>query len=469
VKTNNSLSEELIIRGSWIITMSDKGDIRDGAVHISEGKIKNVGTFSKLREKFPKLKTIGDGSGIVTPGLINAHTHFSEALIPGMGSEMTLFEWGREIVTPVGDKLNIESAREGAILKAIEMLHSGVTYVNDMFVHSNPKIMASLGVVEGLQVIGMRGCVSFGAEDCPDGVTTHKSIKTEKIMKEHFELESSVREDDLIDFRLGIGTLLGQTDKLFKQSIDVCKKNGWKVHTHLLEAREEIVNSSLRWGCKPLQHAQNNGLLDLDLTAAHMIWVNEQDISLLNKHKFSVIHNPVANMILGSGVCPVQRFRNESINVGIGTDGSASNDSQNLIESIKITPMLQKVHNLDPSVMSANDALKMATIEGAKALGISDIVGSIEKGKKADLVFFRENSELASINDPYQQIVFCTSPRSVSDVWVDGVRLLKNGETTTVNESEQVKKSGLIAKQLVKDSGLVDKGYSKNFLNNMNI
>ena len=165
MKTNNSLSEELIIRASWIITMSDKGDIRDGAVHISEGKIMNVGTFSKLREKFPKLKTIGDGSGIVTPGLINAHTHLSEALIPGMGSEMTLFEWGREIVTPVGDKLNIESAREGAILKAIEMLHSGVTYVNDMFVHSNPKIMASLGVVEGLKVIGMRGCVSFGAED----------------------------------------------------------------------------------------------------------------------------------------------------------------------------------------------------------------------------------------------------------------------------------------------------------------
>ena len=174
-------------------------------------------------------------------------------------------------------------------------------------------------------------------------------------------------------------------------------------------------------------------------------------------------------MILGSGVCPVQRYRNESINVGIGTDGSASNDSQNLIESMKITPMLQKVHNLDPSVMSAKDALEMATIEGAKALGISDIVGSIETGKKADLVLFSENSELASINEPYQQIVFCTSPRSVSDVWVEGVRLLKNGETTTVNESEQVKNSKLIAMELVKDSGLVDKGYSKNYLNDIKI
>ena len=463
MEANNLPPEDLIIRGSWILTMSDNGDIRDGAVHISKGKILNVGAFSTLRENFPKVKIFGNGSGIVTPGLINAHTHFSEALIPGMGSEMTLFEWGREIVTPVGEILDIESAREGTILKGIEMLHSGVTYVNDMFVHSNPKTMASLGVVQGLKLLGMRGCVSFGAEDCPDGVTAHKSMSIDKIMQEHFELESSVRDENLIDFRLGIGTLLGQTDKLFKKSIDESKKHDWKVHTHLLECREEIVSSSLRWGCKPLQHAQKKGLLDLDLTAAHMIWVNELDIPLLKNRNFSVIHNPVANMILGSGVCPVQRYRNESINVGIGTDGTASNDSQNLIESIKITPMLQKVHNLDPSVMSATDALKMATIEGAKALGISNIVGSIEVGKKADVVVFSENSELASINDPYQQIVYCTSPRSVSDVWVDGVRLLKNGESTTVNEYEQVKKTSLIAKQLVNDSGLVAKGYSKNY------
>ena len=192
-----------------------------------------------------------------------------------------------------------------------------------------------------------------------------------------------------------------------------------------------------------------------------MIWANESDISLLNNNKFSVIHNPVANMILGSGVCPVPRFRNQNINVGIGTDGSASNDSQNMIESVKIAPMLQKVHHLDPSVMSARDALKMATIEGAKALGISKFVGSIEPGKSADLVIFSGNSELASINDPYQQIVFCASPRSVSDVWVNGVHLLENGETTTINELEQGKKSKSIAEKLVNDSGLVDKGYSK--------
>ena len=134
------------------------------------------------------------------------------------------------------------------------------------------------------------------------------------------------------------------------------------------------------------------------------------------------------------------------------------------METLKITPLLQKLHNLDPYVMSAKDALKMATIEGARSLGISENLGSIEIGKKADLVFFKENSEIAAINDPYQQIVFCASPRSVSDVWVNGKRLLKNGETTTVNESEQVKKSKLISKVLVKDSGLLEKGFSKNSL-----
>ena len=257
---------------------------------------------------------------------------------------------------------------------------------------------------------------------------------------------------------------MGQTDKLTKESIKLCKKKGWKIHTHMLEAREEIVHSVLRWGCRPLQHAQNIGLLDLDVIAAHMIWTNESDFTMLKKHNVSVVHNPIANMILGSGVCPVQRLRKENVNIGIGTDGTASNDSQNMIESLKLTPMLQKIHHLDPSVMSAVDALKMATIEGAKALGISDIVGSIESGKRADIALFSSTVELATINDPYQQLVFGTSPRSVSDVWVEGVRLICCGKTTTVDETEQVLKTKYISHKLVKDSGLIKKGYSEMFI-----
>ena len=303
---NKPSSKELIIRGKWILTMSDQGDIKDGAIHILKGKIKNVSSYSDLKQKLPDLEIVGDGTGIVIPGLINAHTHFSEAFIPGMGSEMTLFEWLREIVTPVCNNLNREIAREGTILKVIEMLHSGVTYVNDMFVHSNPNDMASLGVVEGLNHVGIRGCVSYGPEDCPEGVTSINSLKVDKILDEHKELESIVSENNFIDFRLGIGTLLGQTDKLTKESIKLCKKKGWKIHTHMLEAREEIVHSVLRWGCRPLQHAQNIGLLDLDVIAAHMIWTNESDFTMLKKHNVSVVHNPIANMILGSGVCPVQ-------------------------------------------------------------------------------------------------------------------------------------------------------------------
>ena len=461
---NKLSSKELIIRGKWILTMSDQGDIKDGAIHILKGKIKNVSSYSDLKQKLPDLEIVGDGTGIVIPGLINAHTHFSEAFIPGMGSEMTLFEWLREIVTPVCNNLNREIAREGTILKVIEMLHSGVTYVNDMFVHSNPNDMASLGVVEGLNHVGIRGCVSYGPEDCPEGVTSINSLKVDKILDEHKELESIVSENNFIDFRLGIGTLLGQTDKLTKESIKLCKKKGWKIHTHMLEAREEIVHSVLRWGCRPLQHAQNIGLLDLDVIAAHMIWTNESDFTMLKKHNVSVVHNPIANMILGSGVCPVQRLRKENVNIGIGTDGTASNDSQNMIESLKLTPMLQKIHHLDPSVMSAVDALKMATIEGAKALGFSDIVGSIESGKRADIALFSSTVELATINDPYQQLVFGTSPRSVSDVWVEGVRLICCGKTTTVDETEQVLKTKYISHKLVKDSGLIKKGYSEMFI-----
>ena len=135
-----------------------------------------------------------------------------------------------------------------------------------------------------------------------------------------------------------------------------------------------------------------------------------------------------------------------------------------MIESLKITPMLQKIHHLDPSVMTAKDALKMATIEGAKALGISEIVGSIEPGKRADIALFSNTAELAIINDPYQQLVFGTSPRSVSDVWVDGVRLICCGKITTVDETGQVLKTKYISHKLINDSGLIKKGYSGIFI-----
>ncbi|GIU97846.1 MAG: N-ethylammeline chlorohydrolase [Actinomycetota bacterium] len=446
-----------IVRGEWVLTMGPLGDLRDGGVLIRGGAIEAVDAYRALRDAFPDAEVVGDGAGVVLPGLINAHTHLSEALVPGMGSELTLFEWGRRIVTPVGDHLTREMARVGTQLRAIEMLRSGVTTVNDMFVHGNRGSFASLGVVDGLRSVGLRGVVSFGAEDAIEGATP---LTVGDVVDEHEALAGHVGADRRIGFRYGIGTLLGQSDGLLARGVELCVANGWAVHTHLAEVREENVMASLRWGRRTIEHAEAIGLLDVPVLAGHGIWLTEDDVDRLVRHGVAVSYNPVANMILGSGVCPVQRLRRAGIAVGVGTDGAASNDSQNMLEAVKVGVLLQKVAATDPAVMSARDALAMATIEGARALGLDDRIGSLEPGKRADVVRLAGTVELATVHDPYQQVVFCAGPRSVRDAWVEGHRLLADGALVDLDEDGVIEASRPLARELAERAGLVEAGLS---------
>ena len=446
--------EAVIVRGAWVLTMSGDPPLEDGAVLISGTKITQVGPYRRIRRDHPSVPVVGDGLGIVVPGMINVHTHLSEALIPGMGSEKTLYEWGEDIVTPVSRILTREMAREGTKLKAIEMIRSGITYVNDMFVHSNSGSRASLGVVDGLAEVGLRGTVSFGAEDALGETTGAPPMTVDEVIKEHHLLARLAGRSEILDFRYGIGTLLGQSDELLEAGAAECRRYFWGVHTHLAEVREEVVHASLRWGKRPVSQAAELGLLDGRMLAAHLIWITEEDIRLLAEANVSVAHNPVANMILGSGVCPVSRLVTEGLAVGIGTDGPASNDSQNMFEAVKMAALLQKVHHLDPAVISASDVLRMATIEGARALGAESVVGSLEPGKYADLILLDPTVELAAIHDPYQQVVYCSGPRSVSNVWVDGRRLLADGRLTTIDEPRQIARSRSLARIVARRAGL---------------
>lgn len=449
-----------LIRGAWVLSLGPAGDVADGAVLIEDGTIVEIGSYSELRARRTGAEVVGDGTGIVSPGLVNAHTHLSEALIPGMGSELTLWEWGTQVVTPVGENITSEMAEEGTVLKSIEMMLSGVTTVSDMFVHSSPDSHASLGVVAGLERSGLRGVVSFGAENALDGPTAMKPLTVDEILAEHDALAAAAALSPLIEFRYGIGTLLGQTDDLLEAGVDRCRSRGWGVHTHLGEVREEVVAASMRWGRRSIEHAAELGLFGVPAVGAHMIWVTEPDVALLAELQVAVAHNPVANMILGSGVCPVPRLRAAGLAMGIGTDGAASNDSQNMLEAVKMTALLQKAHHSDPAVISARDAVEMACLGGAAALGLDDRIGSLEPGKRADLALFGGTAELAAIHDPYQQLVYCTSPRSVSDVWVDGVRLVSDSQPTQLSEREQVERCRPLATELVAASGLVDRGIS---------
>ncbi|GAA3224916.1 amidohydrolase [Actinocorallia longicatena] len=456
--------EEVLVRAAWVLTSGPAGEIEDGAVHVRDGRIAEVGPYRELRGRLPGAAVEGDGTGLLIPGLVNTHTHLSEALATGMGSELTLFEWGERIVGPLGTALTTEDAREGTRLRAIEMLLSGVTTVNDMFVHSNPGDAASVGVVAGLEEAGLRGVVSFGAEDADmsgarPGAPPWAGIG--RIMAEHEALAEACEAADLVSFRYGIGTLLGQSDALLEAGADACRDRGWAVHTHLAEVREELVAATGRWGRRTVPHALALGLFERPLIAGHGVWVTEPDIEILAAHGVAIAHNPVANMILGSGVCPVPRLRSAGIAVGIGTDGAASNDGQDMLQAVKTAALLQKVHALDPSVIDAPAVLRMATLDGARALGLDHLIGSLEPGKRADLVLLQDSVCVAVLHDPCGQLVYGASPRAVRSVWVDGRRLVDDHACTTVDEAEQTGRSRTLAARLAVATGLRAAGFSR--------
>jgi cytosine/adenosine deaminase-related metal-dependent hydrolase len=419
-----------VVRGAWVLTMGPQGAIRDGAVAFdSDGSVLEVGPADSVMSRHGGAAVVGDGNGVVLPGFVNAHTHLTEGLITGMGEDAILWEWFTRVVNPSGRVITREEVSLGTRLKAVEMLESGITTVNDMCCHRNLGSLASLGAVDGLSEMGMRGVVSFGAED-----RYPEAPGPDQFMAEHEALAERIAAEPMIDFRAGIGTVLGITDSLFSRTIAACAENGWAVHTHLAEVREELTESRIENGCSTIEHSDRVGLLEHEVIAGHCIWCSEKDIGLLASRDVAVAHNPVANMILASGVCPVPRLRREGVRIGIGTDGAASNDSQDMFGAIKSAALLQKVHHLDPAVIAADEVLRMATIGGAEALGMDGRIGSLEVGKRADIQLLDGNGpELAVLHDPFQQVVYGATPRSVSDVWVDGVRRVEGSATVGVD------------------------------------
>lgn len=409
---------------------SGSDPIRDGTVAIaSDGSIAAVGAYGELAAANPEAETFGDGNGVVMPGLVNAHTHLTECLIPGMGEDAVLFEWFERVVNPVGEVIGRDEVALGTRLKGAEMLRSAITTVNDMSCHRNMGSFATLGAVDGLAAVGLRGVVSFGAEDAYDGAPGPDAF-----MAEHEALAERIAAEPLISFRCGIGTILGLTDALFERTVGACREHGWGVHTHLSEVREELTASRIANRGTTIEHSARQGLFESDVLAAHCIWCTERDIGLLASNSVSVAHNPVANMLLGNGVCPVPRLRREGITVALGTDGAASNDNQDMFGVLKTTGLLHKVNTMDPTIIDARQVLEMGTIEGARALGLEGEVGSLEPGKRADVVLLDGNTpELATIHDPYQQVVYCATARCVSDVWVDGEHRVAAGEVVDLD------------------------------------
>ena len=436
-----------LVRGGYVLTSSTPEMIEDGAVRIVGDTIDTVGHWPDLRDRYPDDDVYGDRYSIITPGFVNTHGHFSEALFTGIAEDFTLWEWIEAVINPTAPHHDYEMAYVGTLLAGIQMLRTGITVASEMYVCDPADRPVTPGVVHALDELGMRGVVTFGAAD-------RRGASIPAILEEHAALRAACAASRLSRFRVGIALLGAQSPELFEQSVILAADHGSHIHLH--EVREEVTAVRAATGRSPIEQCAHLGLFEGPTIAAHCVWVDRNDRDILAEYRVGVAHNPVSNMILASGVCPVPALRQLGVAVGIGVDGPASNDRQDMLEAIKLAVLLQRVDRLQATALSARDALAMATIEGARSLRLDDDLGSIEPGKQADLVVFDGSSPaLASIHDPFQAVVYCAGPREVSDVWVAGSRSVADGRITGVDIIEVVERSRPLARKLAQRAGII--------------
>lgn len=443
------MSRGVLVRGGQVITSAHPAVIANGAVRLVDERIDAVGTWEDLRERHPDDTVHGGPNDIVTPGFVNTHGHFSEGLITGLAKQHTLWEWIGALIDPVAPHLDAEAAYLGTLMAGMQMLKSGITVANDMFV-CDPRSdgPTTPAVVRALDELGLRGVVSFGAGD-------GRGASVGSILEEHDALAEAAAGSRLSRFRVGVAAIGAQSEELFDESISLVARSGAGVHIHLQEIREEVTATRGRFGVTPIAHCARSGLLDAPTLAAHCVWVDRSDREILAEHGVGVAHNPVSNMILASGVCPVNELRAGGVAVGLGVDGPASNDRQDMLEVMKLAVLLQRVDKLQATALSAREALEMATIGGAAALGLDSELGSLEPGKAADLVVFDgDDPALANVYDPFDSILFCAGPSQVRDVWVAGERSVVDGAVAKVSEHEIVDRSRPVSRRLVELSGV---------------
>jgi 5-methylthioadenosine/S-adenosylhomocysteine deaminase len=437
-----------LVRARHVLTCGPAGEVRDGAVAVEGERIAAVGRFADLRARYPDAPVVGDGTGILVPGFVSAHGHFSEALVSGIGETHTLWEWFVHVTGPIEPCVTREMALVGTMLRGAEMALSGITTVADMMCIAPGPSPVTPGVVEGLERLGLRGDVSYGAASDPN------PRPVEQVVAEHEALAAAAAASRRSRFRVGLATVPTSSDELVAATAGLVARHG-RFHVHLQEVREEVTQSRMQRGMTSIAYAAQVGLLDAQVLAAHCVWLDDGDVRLLREHDVAVAHNPVSNMILASGVCPVARLRREGVTVGLGVDGPASNDSQDMLETMKTAALLQKVHHLQATALTAPDVLEMATMGGARALGMADEIGSLEPGKAADLVLFPEHSpSLANIHDPYQKLVYCASVRDVGQVWVAGEPVVADGRVLGVDVAELLPQARELAVKLATDAGL---------------
>lgn len=421
---------KLLIKNGYVVDMTDKKEINVKDILVEDDKI------VKIEENISdEAEKAIDASGkVVMPGFINTHQHCAMSLFRGYADDSELMYWLENKVWPIEDKLTPEEMYYGSMLSAVEMIKSGTTTFNDMYFFMNQTAKAA----EELNIRAVLGrCIM--AVDGEDDVRVKEAVD----LYEKYNGACNGK----VTVNIAPHALYTCNEKAIKLSKKLAKKYNATLHIHLDETKAEHENIKKKYGKTPTEMLKEFGVLDECHTVlAHAVWLEDSDIELLKNMKGGIAHCPISNSKLASGIAPVTKFNKAGIAISLGTDGAGSTNNLDMFEEMRVCAYLQKVSTLDATSISAHDVLKMATINGAKVLGLEESIGTLEVGKKADIIVVNINGVgKAPLNDIYSNLVYTANGADVEHTIIDGKVVMENRNIESVDEDFIIDKCNKIA------------------------
>ena len=446
----------ILIENGSIVTVNDRQEVLSpGYVFIEDDLIVAVGA-GEVPAPYRKADMVLDASLMaVMPGLVNGHTHLFQAFIRGLADDKPLLDWLKACIWPVAQTLTAEEAYVAALLGLVENIRGGATSVIDhQYIHT--ELANDDGVLQAAEESGVRFLLARGWADH----NYHEALMEtpEQIVAETTRLRNEWQGRGNGRLRVEFGPLIpwGCTDETMQHTYQLSQEWGAGTHIHVAETRAEVEMNLEARGNRHIEWLAEVGALGPDLQLVHSVWLDDEEIELIAQHDAVVIHCPVSNMYLASGVARVPEMRERGITVALGSDGPGSNNSQNMLEVLKLTALLHKVDTLDATVLLPEDVLWMACRGGARAFGLPDEIGSLEPGKKADVVLLDLDTPLAMpVHRVPSAIVYNSTPRDVDTVIVDGRVLMQGKEICFLDEKKLLARAREACGQLFERAGVV--------------
>ncbi|MEW6387173.1 MAG: amidohydrolase [Thermodesulfobacteriota bacterium] len=428
-----------LICGALVVTMNGAGEVlAPGAVAVREEKIVAVGSPVELRARYTPGQILDYPHGLILPGLINAHTHAAMSLFRGLADDLPLEEWLHDYIFPAESKIDGDFVYWGTKLAVVEMLLSGTTTFCDMYLFADA--VARAAAETGIRAVVGEVLYDFPSPNYgPPDAGLRFSAELCRTWQGHPRVRVAIQPH----------TIYTCSPDLLQKCGELAANYRVPLIVHLSETRKEVADCLARYGATPVGHLHNLGLLRENLVASHGVVLTPEDIELLAAHGVGVAHCPESNMKLAAGIAPVTALLHQGVTVGLGTDGCASNNNLDLLQELDTAAKLQKVHNLDPTSLSAPVALALATRGSARLLGLSQEVGALTPGRNADLVVIDlDQPHLTPIYNPYSQLVYAATGADVQTVMVHGRVLVQDRELLTLDLEETLARARELAQRV---------------------